>query len=149
MRLKKLSELETDISFSALSYDLCAPWTQGRVLGRVSVELHLPSETIRLALVPLPAELLSGTWQTECLCWHPGRDMMMIACVQHCVRVPCLWSSDCDLEGWGWLDKFAFLEDPRVSSFIWHCCSLGCDSSTCHSCAPGVAHAQLKQREGW
>ena len=22
-------------------------------------------------------------------------------------------SSDCDLEGWGWLDKFVFLEDPQ------------------------------------
>ena len=90
MRLKKLSELETDVAFSTLPYDLCAPSTQGRGLGCVSVELHLPSEAISLALVSLPAELLPNPWQTKHLGSHPGRDMMMITCVQQCVREPCL-----------------------------------------------------------
>lgn len=79
--------------------------------------LHLPSEAIRLALVPLPAELLSDTWQ-ECLCWHPGRDMMTITCVQQCVTMPCLWFSDCDLEGWGWLERS--LHFWKIPSFFLH-----------------------------
>ena len=112
MQLKKLSELETDISFSTLSYDLCAPSTQGRGLGCVSVELHLPSEAIRLALVSLPTELLPGTWQTKCLGWHPGQDMMMITCSTVCESalslVLWLWP-----RGVGWLEKFVCLEDPQ------------------------------------
>lgn len=28
----------------------------------------------------------------------------------------CIWSSDCDLEGQGWLDDFVFPNDPQSSS---------------------------------